>query len=120
MRDGVKRELEAEEPRELVERVSAGGVVDSNSEFKPSERAWCTAEAAAEAAAVPSGVICGGSEESTIVRNELEEPRRVAGASSSGSVGTAVRARTSSMETRRGMEERLRERSPGSRVVTES
>ena len=39
MRDGVKRELEAEEPRELVERVSAGGVVDSNSEFKPSERA---------------------------------------------------------------------------------
>ena len=69
---------------------------------------------------MPSGVICGGSEESTIVRNELEEPRRLAGASSSGRVGTAVRARTSSMETRRGIEERPRERSPGSRVVTES
>ena len=50
----------------------------------------------------------------------VEVLRRLAGASSSGSVGTAVRARTSSMETRRGMEERLRERSPGSRVVTES
>ena len=41
VREGVKREpeAEAEAPRELVGRVSVGGVVDSNSEFKPSERA---------------------------------------------------------------------------------
>mgnify|MGYP000329223623 CR=1 FL=1 len=108
--------LEAEEEQHALEEGKAAQETQAQerAEDEPAD------EAAAEAAAVPSGVICGGSDESTIVRNELEEPRRVAGASSSGSVGTAVRARTSSMETRRGMEERLRERSPGTRVVTES
>ena len=56
-----------------------------------------------------------------MVRKELEpEERRVEIAPSSGSEGTWVRARTSSMETRRGMLERPDERTPGSRVVTES
>ncbi len=56
-----------------------------------------------------------------MVRKELEPTeRRELTALSSGRDGTWVRARTSSMDTRRGMVERPAERVPGSRVVTES
>ncbi len=62
VREGTVREPEkALAPVKLLRaagRSSLGaGAVGSNSELSPSERAWWAAVAAAEAAAVPSGVI---------------------------------------------------------------
>ena len=117
--EASKREAPASEPD------------GSNSEFSPSERSRRGADAAAAAAAVPSGVKDGGNDESTMVRSprypkaEAELTRRGGRGSRVRLSGSWVWARTSSMETSLGSAGSVRELrapraepTPAERVVT--
>ena len=117
--EASKREAPASEPD------------GSNSEFSPSERSRRGADAAAAAAAVPSGVKDGGNDESTMVRSprypkaeaELHAARRqrVAG-QAVGKLGVGPHVVDGDEFGKRRLRARLRapraEPTPAERVVT--